>query len=347
MGNKYLKKYIQKSAALLGVGYIAKRLRKGAAVLFYHGVEKTIIDTAVQETHIQLDEFEKQMLYLKKNYEIISLDYLDECISQGYKIYPSQIVLTFDDGYKNNFYNVAPLLGMLNMPFTIFISTRFINSVDDVRLPYYYIRTAICYAGQKYIEIPSIKRKYDISTQQKRISVLNTVLEIIKTVPQKPVSQIINDVIKILPGERWLELNSLFCSDELMNWDEVKKLHDSGVTIGSHCHDHVILHSGQSDDEIDGQLKNSKDLIEKYLGECRYFTYPNGRIKDISRYALLSVKKNKYHLGFTTVPGEVENRVNPFIIPRLFPNNDMVSFKYILNTAFRHNRSYNKWCSTF
>ena len=109
----------------------------------------------------------------------------------------------------------------------------------------------------------------------------------------------------------------------------------------------MILHSGQSDDEIDDQLKNSKDLIEKNLGECKYFSYPNGRIKDISHGALMSVKKNKYHLGLTTVPGDVENRVNPFIIPRLFPHNDIESFKFTLNTSFRHNDKYYRWCSSF
>lgn len=348
MVNNYIKRCIMKSAALSGVYNITKKLKKGATLFFYHGVVKKIINPVVQETHIQMDQFEKQMLYLKKNCEVISLDYLYECITKGYKIYNSQVLLTFDDGYKNNLYDVAPFLKMLNMPLTVFVSTRYINSSDDLRLPYYYLRAAIFYTEKKSMYIPSIKMNIDISSKEKRISVIKNISEILKTVPQKTVNQIVDDLIKLLSHDRWSELNNLFSSDEIMNWDEVKKLHDSGVTIGAHCHDHAILHSNQSKAEIDYQLITSKDLIEKHLGECKYFSYPNGRMSDITLDSIMSVKSNKYLLGFTTVPGEIENdEMNRFVLPRIFPRKDLDGFKFILNTCFRYNSNYYKWCSNF
>jgi peptidoglycan/xylan/chitin deacetylase (PgdA/CDA1 family) len=347
MANKHIKKCIQKSASLSGAYNITKKLKRGATILFYHGAVKKIINPVVQETQLPMDQFEKQMLYLKKNVDVISLENLYECISEGHKIDPSQVLLTFDDGYKNNLVNVAPFLSGLNMPFAIFISTRYIDNNDDLRLPYYYMRVSIYYTEQKTIDLPSIKRKFNIHTEQMRMSALNAISEIIKTVPLMKVNEIVDDLIKLLPSERWLELNSLFSSEQLMNWADVKILHNSGVTIGSHCHDHAILHSGQIDSEIDCQLKKSKELIEKYVGTCNYFSFPNGRMQDISHYSLMSVIKNRYYLGFTTVPGEVENRVNPLIIPRLFPHKDIDSFKFILNTSFRHNVNYYKWCSSF
>ncbi len=347
MQKELIKRFIQKSFVHSGACNITKKLKKGASIFFYHGAVEEIVNPVVQETHISMKQFEKHVLYLKKNFEVISLDYLNECISKGHKIDPSHVLLTFDDGYINNLHNVAPFLKSHNMPLTVFISTKFINSNDDLRLPYYYVRVAIFYAEQNIIEIPSIKKKYDIDMPERRISVINEVLNIIKTVPQKLVSQIVDDLMGLLPGDRWLELNALFSSDEIMNWDDVKKLNDSGVTIGSHCHDHAVLHSDQSDAETDYQLKNSKELIEKHLGACRYFSYPNGRKADISHFSIRSVKKNNYSLGFTTAPGEVENRVNPFIIPRLFPHKDMERFRFMLNTSFRHNVNYYKWSSSF
>ncbi len=155
---KNIKRCIQKSAGLTGAYTITKKLKKGAALLFYHGVVDKIINPVVQETHMPVDQFEKQMLYLKKNFEVVSLDYLYECISKGCKIYPSQVLLTFDDGYKNNLHYVAPFLSGLNMPLTVFISTRYINSNNDLRLPYYYVQTAIYYTEQRNIDIPSIKK---------------------------------------------------------------------------------------------------------------------------------------------------------------------------------------------
>ncbi len=341
-----LKRYVIKGAALSGAYKFVKKFKKGATVLFYHGVVDNIINSVVQETHLPLAAFEKQIRYLKKNFEVISLDYLYECISKGYKFDPSQIVLTFDDGYKNNFHIVAPLLRTFSMPFTVFVSTRHIDHSDGLRLPYYYVQAAIFYTEQKSMDVPSIKKSFDISNQQMRISVINKVLETIKIIPQKLVSQIVEDIIRLLPDDRWLELNSLYSSDEMMSWDEVRKLHDSGVRIGSHCHDHAILHSKQSEDEIDYQLRTSKDLIEKYLGECRYFAYPNGRMSDISSHALMSVKKSKYLLGFTTVSGEiVKDKFNPLLLPRIYPRREMDSFEFALNTSFCKNYDYYKQLS--
>lgn len=343
-----LKTLLLKSADRLGALNHAKKLKRGASILFYHGVEDEIINPVVQETHISMHHFERQINYLKKNFEVISLDYLNECISNGHKIGSSQVLLTFDDGYTNNLHNVAPFLRSLNMPFTVFISTRYIDDNDDLRLPYYYVRTAIAYADNNYMDLPSINGKYDISNEQMRMSAINTVLEIIKIIPQDRVNELVQDLRQMLPNEKWIELNALFSSDEMMNWDDVKHLHADGATIGSHCHDHAILHSGQGNAEIDYQLETSKGLIEDHLGECRYFAFPNGRMVDISHNALMSIRKHKYHLGVTTVSGEIAaGRFDPHLLPRIYPRREIDSFKFALNTSFRHNQKYSKWYSMF
>ena len=343
MLNRLRNGYIRKAAALSRAYTITRMFKKGAAILFYHGVENKIINPVVQETHLQMDLFEQQMLFLKKNHEVISIDYLNECINEGYKISPSQVLLTFDDGYKSNLYTVAPFLKALNMPFAVFISTRYIDCNEDLRLPYYYLQAAIYYTKQKIVDISSIKMKFDVMTEQMRLTVIRRLLHIIKTVPSKLVGEIVDDLIRLLPEDRWLELNALFSSDELMNWDEVKKLHDSGVVIGAHCHDHAILHSNQSDAEIEFQLQNSKYLIEKHLGTCKYFSYPNGKVNDISHSAFMGVKKNKYLLGFTTMPGEViTGKFDPFLLPRIFHQKELDSFKFALNASFFKNSDYYK-----
>lgn len=341
MIKRNIKNGIIKGSSLPGVDNIIRKLKKGATVLFYHGVVDRIINSTVQETHISLAAFERHMNYVKKNYEVITIDYLYECITNGNNVDSSQVVLTFDDGYKNNYQIVAPLLRSLDMPFSVFISTRHINNSGDFRLPYYYVQTAISYTEDNSVDLQSIGRSFDIRNKELRISVIKKVLEILKTTPQNLADRIVEDIIRLLPDDRWSELNDLFSSDKLMSWGEVKELHESGVTVGSHCHDHAILHSKQSKDEIDTQLRTSKDLIEKYLGVCRYFAYPNGRMSDISLHALESVMRNKYLLGFTTVTGEiVKGKCHPLLLPRVFPRIEIDSFKYALNTSFSNNGKY-------
>ena len=89
-----VKSVIYKAAQIFGLYSILKKFRAGPIVLFYHGVEERIVDSRVQMLHVQLDLFEKQIVYLRKNFEIISLDDLYECISTGYRLDPSQVVIT-------------------------------------------------------------------------------------------------------------------------------------------------------------------------------------------------------------------------------------------------------------
>jgi len=342
---KYLKNCIFKGAEILRANNLIKKLKTGATAFCYHGVEYEIIDHQVQEEHLSFNQFENQIDYLRRNFEIISLDYLYDSLKNGYKINSSQVLITFDDGYKNNINVVMPFLRSFNIPFSIFICTNHID--NGLRFPTYYLRAAIFFTEQKHIIIPSIKKHFDISTQKKRIYAKNAIEKLLKTEPQHVVNLIINDLIDLIPYNRWSEINSIFSSEEPMDWYDIKKLNNLGITIGSHCHDHFILHSNQSITQVNYQLKTSKDLIEKNLGKCDYIAFPDGGARNISFDSLLSVKENKYRLGFTIVKGEIDNSSNPYILPRLGISVDISHFKFNINTCFRFNKQLSSWSSRF
>jgi peptidoglycan/xylan/chitin deacetylase (PgdA/CDA1 family) len=305
------------------------KLAKGAKILCYHGVEKEIIDNRVQIAHMHIENFEQQMKYLKKNYEIISIDYLAECIKYKYQLHPHQVCISFDDGYKNNLLNVSSIMKTYNFPYSVFVPTWHIDNGE--RLPTYYIRTAVLYTHKKTIKLSSINRVFFIETDQDRLHSLEKIIQIVKRVSQNLVKSIVKECYDLLDTNQWLEINNKFHSDELMNWNEVKKIMHLGASIGSHCHNHGILHAKQTPTQIDYELRTSKNLIEKHIGNCRYIAYPNGAEKDISGYALRSVQQHKYVLGMTLISGEIVGNVNPFFLPRIWAPQDFDIFKYAVH----------------
>ena len=136
-----IKKTIFKVANNKILSNILSSRSKGAKVLFYHGVEKEIKDPFVQSLHMTFKNFEKQILYLKKEYEIISIEDIHDSIYDHRKLSNKHVALTFDDGYKNNLDIVFPFLSSLNIPFSIFISTKHIET--GMRFPTYIIRAAL------------------------------------------------------------------------------------------------------------------------------------------------------------------------------------------------------------
>ncbi|MFC1658311.1 polysaccharide deacetylase family protein [Candidatus Omnitrophota bacterium] len=74
------------------------------------------------------ENFERQMAYLKnKNYNVISLEELVEGIKNNKMFKHNTVVITVDDGYKDNYVNAYPVLKKYGFPATIFIIANFIG----------------------------------------------------------------------------------------------------------------------------------------------------------------------------------------------------------------------------
>lgn len=102
-----------------------------AAILMYHSV------TPGREYFFSVtpEEFEAQMDYLvKKGKKVVPLRSLVEKMKRNEPL-NGEIVLTFDDGYKDNYTSAFPIMKRLGLPATIFITTDLIGGVDGRRIP--------------------------------------------------------------------------------------------------------------------------------------------------------------------------------------------------------------------
>lgn len=97
-------------------------------ILMYHSIGYKDGDSFF----VTPENFRRQMEYIKKRgYEVISLDELANLISSSKPFRKNKVVITFDDGYKDNFLYAYPVLKEMNFPATIFIVTDFIGKKYD------------------------------------------------------------------------------------------------------------------------------------------------------------------------------------------------------------------------
>ena len=102
-------------------------MRKSPRIVMFHR-----FSAEAKQHCVSSAEFEKQIIYLKKRFNIIPLSELRQCIEQGKPVRNNSIVLTVDDGYRD-FYDVAfPILKKHGLPATLYVTTGFIN--DDLWL---------------------------------------------------------------------------------------------------------------------------------------------------------------------------------------------------------------------
>lgn len=99
-------------------------------ILIYHSIAPhTSNQTLLQKHYDVAPEFlEKQFQYLRdKGFTVIGLDFLADALSQTITLPPKPVVLTFDDGWENQFRYGYPLLKKYNYTATFFIFTKAID----------------------------------------------------------------------------------------------------------------------------------------------------------------------------------------------------------------------------
>jgi len=96
----------------------ARRGRAPVMVLFYHRVA----DSEPNDWTLQRADFARQIRWLERRFDLISLAAAERRIASGHNARPA-VSLTFDDGYGENCDFALPLLVEKGIPCTYFVST--------------------------------------------------------------------------------------------------------------------------------------------------------------------------------------------------------------------------------
>jgi peptidoglycan/xylan/chitin deacetylase (PgdA/CDA1 family) len=109
---------------LAGLGYIIFSWFPGVPVLNYHQIN----NEAHNILTLSASEFEAQIDYLyKSGYTPISPDQLVDYLQYGKELPAKPILITFDDGYEDNYRVAYPILQKYHFTATIFLITDFVG----------------------------------------------------------------------------------------------------------------------------------------------------------------------------------------------------------------------------
>jgi peptidoglycan/xylan/chitin deacetylase (PgdA/CDA1 family) len=95
-------------------------------VLYYHRV-----DSDDHRSCVHPEQFYEQMHYLAaQGYRVITLEELYGCLQAGRELPGRSVVLTFDDGFLDNYTHAYPILRRFGFPATIFLAVGFIGTAE-------------------------------------------------------------------------------------------------------------------------------------------------------------------------------------------------------------------------
>ncbi|MCE9522379.1 MAG: polysaccharide deacetylase family protein [Alphaproteobacteria bacterium] len=292
----------------------------GLTVFYMHGLVETHSDPRVQRLHLTVDDFRATMSALKAWVRFVSIEEALLLLKEGRARGPLA-VLTSDDGYLDNHDLLAPVARDLGIPWALFVSTHHIET--GARFPTYLTRCFAYYADHGNYTFPGLERSIVITANDASRAVAAQALgQAIYRLPQEGVRALIGAVVEATGQERQAALDMKFTSDKPMSWAHVQALAEAGVEIGAHCHEHAILHRGQTIGEVTRQIAISKQFVEEHVGRCRYFAFPVGGVKQIGPQAATAAREAGFDAAFTTINGTLPASRDPFLHPRVMINRD-------------------------
>lgn len=289
------------------------KLKGKVVVLIYHEVMRDA-DEIASWTVIRASDFKRQMDYLKRNFDIMSLKnalaFATGADDGQSKSHRPKLVITFDDGWAGNLNVMLPIIKEKKIPVTVFVATSGIR--DNIS---YWDNTLInAFQGKTSVTLDlgcvSLgKYAVDSDGGQRWEQIYKLLLDLKKLKPEIRDTAIESIMSHLDSGEE------APCKIEPMMVDELRELAASPlVTIGAHSHCHSMM-TQLDDAELKQSIDTSRQLLELWTGkEVRYFAYPHG---NYDKRVIKALKEGGFECAFTTFPTVWERQSALFGIPRI------------------------------
>lgn len=289
-------------------------------ILCYHRVGNNEPDPYL--VNVNIKNFEQQMKYIHDNYKILRLQ-------DRLKNDSRAVVLTFDDGYYDNYCNALPILKQYSIPATFFIPTDNIGfekelwDQDLLRILYYRtIDSSLCIENE-IVEINQINLNKNINQLHSIMLKLN------------PIARI--KIIKLLEAKL---KPSIACRkmSRLMNEKEIFDLSANELMdVGVHTCTHTALANLDYNEQLK-EISQAKEKLEKITGKyIDTIAYPFGRKGyHYNEYTLNIVKKLNFSRGVTTNNSQIRANTSMLELPRIHVGDwDRNKFRKMLDLYWR------------
>jgi peptidoglycan/xylan/chitin deacetylase (PgdA/CDA1 family) len=227
------------------------------------------------------------------------------------------LLVTFDDGYRDNHDVALPILLRHGVRATFFVATDFIER----RRPFWWDRVAhLLKATPRERVILEYPEHLELAVQSPRARAVavSCALRIVKDAPLLDVERFIEELQHAAGVAFGAEEERLLADATVMTWDHVVALHRAGMDVQSHTRTHRVLQTLDSRALADELLGSRRALEEVLGGPVRAISYPVGRPLRAAQGVRQAVRTAGYELGFSNATGVSSiARLDPLDVKRI------------------------------
>lgn len=241
----------------------------GLLVLNYHRVgngKESLFDRALWSA--DAESFTNQIRFCKSQLDVITPDDIPRVVAKGRGRYA---LITFDDGYRDNYETAFPILKAHGVPATFFITT---GLVDLPRVPWWdEIAWMVRTSRRDQIGLSEWVPDALSFDEPDREGAVRTLLTAYKSMPAESTDRYVDAIAEATGSGRC-------CADVgtgfWMNWDMLREMRAAGMTVAGHTVTHPILARAPREKQRDEIFECGTRLADEMGEPMRYFSYPVG-----------------------------------------------------------------------
>jgi peptidoglycan/xylan/chitin deacetylase (PgdA/CDA1 family) len=260
-------------------------------ILRYHAVCARDAGYAEPGICVTPAAFAAHVAYLASNYRVLPLPEAADTLRRGLSLPQNAVAITFDDGYADNLH-AAEVLARHGLSATFYLTAGCLAGGE----PFWPSVLRSLLAGidgpELFVTVPGVDLRLPVASKAEKRA---AVAKLTKTFKAHPVP--VREAIR----KRLRELSTnTSAASPMLTWDEVRRMHALGMTIGSHTMTHPNLPNA-GPERARAEIFESKARLEAEIGApVTMFSYPNGGAERYMTREVASLVREAGYAAATT-----------------------------------------------
>lgn len=257
--------------------------------------------------------FEDQIRFISQNYTVIPIDQYINHVTNKDVLPSNPLLITFDDGFLDNYLNAVPILEKYGCTATFFIIGNAVDASGDVILHRLYY--AIDKLKQKVSKIKTDNYGEvvcDVSSKAGKLTSIKDLRKAMATMKPEEKISFLNEIEKYSSVRFPEEYKNIYMSDNHL-MDIIKR----GFKVGGHTMSHPNLKL-LSKTDIQEEVTEMIKILKKYdISNTQVFAYPYGQKNNFNDEAKACIKEANYSCAMTTIEGLNYSKTDQYELKRI------------------------------
>jgi peptidoglycan/xylan/chitin deacetylase (PgdA/CDA1 family) len=241
-----------------------------------------------------VSQFDEQMDWLKRHVRLLSEAELINGLQTRRGPGELSVLVTTDDGYRDNYTLAFPVLKKHGIPAIFFVSS---DLIETRRLGWW---DHLAHTLKRSAKARITYDGRDLDLVGKRDEAFHFLKQTLIDSMSSPGRNALDDLAAICEVDPPTAQEQ---DRQLMTWEQLRDLAEHGIAVGSHTHKHYVLSRLTPEQQRD-ELARSKALIQQRTGHVvRSIAYPVGGRLHFNAVTLELAQQAGYEIGFSFYSG--------------------------------------------